>query len=88
MKGHLCYTTRDNSEVTLQHAVVVVPVSTYTHQPYIYKYCDLHYWWTAVEWYLKDQVKSNWVLKKLATHFLCYVKIWITVDKPRTAEVE
>ena len=29
MKGHLCYTTRDNAQVTLQHVVLVVPVSTY-----------------------------------------------------------
>ena len=28
MKGHSCYTTRDNSEVTLQNVVFVVPVST------------------------------------------------------------
>ena len=28
MKVHSCYTTRDNAEVTLRHAVVVVPVST------------------------------------------------------------
>ena len=39
MKGHLCYTTRDNAQVTLQHAVVVVPVSTYTHKICIHKYC-------------------------------------------------
>ena len=28
MKGHSCYTNRDNAEVTLWHAVAVVPVST------------------------------------------------------------
>ena len=28
MKGHLCYTTRDNAQVTLRHVVVIVPVST------------------------------------------------------------
>ena len=28
MKGHPCYTTRDDAEVTLQHIVVVVLVST------------------------------------------------------------
>ena len=28
MKVHLCYTTSDNDEVTLRHAVVVVPMST------------------------------------------------------------
>ena len=26
MKGHLCYTTRDNAEVTLRHDVFVMPV--------------------------------------------------------------
>ena len=87
MKGHLCYITRDNAEVTLHNVVVVVPVSTYTHQPCIHKYCDFHYWWTAVAWHLTDQVKSDLVLKKLATNELCYVKIWITIDKNRTAEV-
>ena len=58
MKGHLCYTTSDNTEVTSRHAVVVIPVSTWTHQPCIHKYCDLRYWWTAVAWYLTDQVNS------------------------------
>ena len=81
-KGHSCYTTRYNAEVTLRHAFFVMPVSTKTHQPCIYKYCDLHYWWTAVAWYLKDQVKSNRVFKKLATNALCYVNIWMTIDKP------
>ena len=71
MKGHSCYTTCDNSEVTLRHVVVVVTVSTYTHQPRIHKYCDFHYWWTAMVWYLTDQEKSGRVLKKLATHALC-----------------
>ena len=28
MKGHLCYTIRDNAEVKLRHTFVVVPVST------------------------------------------------------------
>ena len=27
-KGHLCYTNRDNAEVTLRHDVVIVLVST------------------------------------------------------------
>ena len=44
MKGHLCYTTRDNAEVSLLHAFVIFMVSTYTHQPCIHKYCDFHYW--------------------------------------------
>ena len=88
MKVHSCYTTHDNSEVTLQHAAVVEQVSTYKHQLCIHKYCDFHYWWTAVAWYLTDQVKSNKVLKKLETHALCYVKIWMTVDEPRTAELD
>ena len=30
MKGHSCYTTCDNAQVTLRHVVVVVPVSTLT----------------------------------------------------------
>ena len=47
MKGRSCYTTHDNSEVTLCHAVVVVPVSTQTHPTCIHKYYDLCYWWTA-----------------------------------------
>ena len=85
---NLCYTTRDNAEVTLWHAVVVVTVSTYTHQPCIHKYCNFHYWWTAVAWYLTDHVKSNRVLKKLATCELCYVKTWMTVDEPRTDELD
>ena len=38
--------------------------------------------------YLTDQVKSGLVLKKLATHVLCYVKSWMTVDEPRTDEVD
>ena len=87
MKGHPCYTTRDNAEVTLWHSVVVVTVSNYKHQPCIHKYWDLNYWWMAVAWYLKDQVKSNWVFKNLATRVLCYVKIWMTVDQPSTAEL-
>ena len=88
MKGHQCYKTPDNSEVTLRHAVVVVSVSTYTYQQRIHKYCDYHYWWTAVEWYLTDQVNSDLVFKKPATHALFYVKIWMTIDKPSTAEVD
>ena len=39
-------------------------------------------------WYLTYQVKSDQVLKKLATLELCSVKIWVTVDEPRTAEVD
>ena len=88
MKGHLCYTTSDNAEVTLLHVVDVVMVSTYTHQPCIHKYCDFQYWWTAVAWYLMDQEKSDRVLKKLATHVLCYVKSWMTVGEPNTAELD
>ena len=37
---------------------------------------------------LTDRVKYNQVLKKLATHVLCYAKTWMTVDKPRTDEVD
>ena len=83
MKCHLCYTTCDNAEVILRNAVVV-----YTHQPCINKYYDSRSWWTAVEWYLTDQVKSNQVLKNLATCALCYMKTWMNVDKLRTAEVD
>ena len=43
---------------------------------------------TIVVWYLTDQVKSNHVLNKHETMTLCSVKIWMTVDKPRTAEVD
>ena len=39
-------------------------------------------------WYLTYQVKSKMLLKKLATHALCFVKIWMTVDKPSTAELD
>ena len=88
MKGQSCYTTSDISEEKLWHAVVVVPVPTKTHQPCIHKYCDFHHWWTMVVWYLTDQVKSDRVLKKLATRVLCYVKSWMTVDEPRTAELD
>ena len=88
MKGHLCYTTSDNAEATLQYADVVVPVYTYTHQSCIHKYCDFHSWWTAVTWYLTNQVKSSWVLKNFATHALCYVMSWMTVDELRIAEVD
>ena len=87
MKGHFCYTTRDNDEVTLRHDVVVVPVSTYTHQPYIHKYCDFHYWWKVVAWYFTDQVKSDRLLKKLATHVLCYMKSSMNVGEPRKAKL-
>ena len=88
MKGNSCYTTSDNAEVTLQHAVVVVPVSSYINQPCIHKYCDLHDWWTELAWYLTDQVNSYQVLKKLATLELCYLKSWMIVDNMRTAEVD
>ena len=88
MKGHSCYTACDNAEVTLRHTVVVFPVSTYTHQPCIHKYFNFHYWWTAVVWYLKDQVKSYQVLKKLVNHALCYVNSWMTVEKPRKSELD
>ena len=87
MKDHLCYTTRDSDEVTLRHVTIVVTVSTYKHQPSIHKYCYFRYWWTAMAGYLKYQVKSDQVLKKLATHVLCYVKIWVNVDKPRKPDV-
>ena len=87
-KGHSCYTTRDNTKVTLWNAVVViVPVSTYTHPPCIHKYCDLRYWWTLMAWYLTDQLKYDQVLKKLVTMVFCYVKSWMTVDKLMTDEV-
>ena len=88
MQGRLCYTASDNAEVALRHSVVVVPVSTKTHQTCIHKYCDFHYWWTAMEWYLMDQVKSDWVFKKLATHALCYVKSWMNVDEPMTSDLD
>ena len=88
MKDHLCHIPRDNANVTLWNAVVAVTVSTYTHQPCIHKYCDFHYWWTAMAWYLKDQVKSNWVLKKLETCAMCYLKIWITFDESMTAKLD
>ena len=39
-------------------------------------------------WYLTDQVKSDRVLNKLATHALCYVKCCMTVDETRTAELD
>ena len=80
MKGHFCYKTCDSSEVTLRHTVVVVPVSTYTHQLCIHKYCDFHYWWMAVSWYLTDQVKSDQVSKKIVTHVLCSMKSCMNVD--------
>ena len=88
MKGHFCYKTCDNAEVTLWYDVVVVPVSKQTHPPCIHKYCDLHSWWTAVALYLIDQVKSDQVLKKLANIVLCSVKSWMTVDKPRKYQVD
>ena len=79
MKGYSFYTTRDNGELTVMHAVVVVLVSTYTYQPFIQKYCDFQSWWTEVAWYLTDQVKYDQLLKKLATLVICYVKSWMTV---------
>ena len=88
MKGHLCYTTRNNAEVTLRHTVVVVPLSTKTRQPCIHKYCDFYSWWKAVAWYLTDKVNYDQVLKKLETLLLCYLKIWMTVDKRRKDEVD
>ena len=39
-------------------------------------------------WYFTDQVKYEQVLKNLETLELCSVKSWMTVDKPRTAEVD
>ena len=36
MKVHFCYRTLDNYEVTIQSAVFVVPVSTWTNQPSIH----------------------------------------------------
>ena len=39
-------------------------------------------------WYLTDQVNSDQVLKKLATHELFYLKIWMYVDKPSTDEMD
>ena len=87
MEGHPYYQTSDSTEVTLQHAAVFVPVSTYTHQPFIHKYCDFCYWWTSVACHLTDQVKSERILKKLETHMLCSLKICIAFDKPRTYEV-
>ena len=53
MKGHSCYTTRDNAQVTLQHVIFAVLVSTQTHQPCIHIYFYFHSWWTAVAWYLQ-----------------------------------
>ena len=88
MKGCSCYTNRDNAEVTLWHAVVIVPVSTSTHPPCIHKYCDFCSWWTAVAWYLTDQLKYDQVLKNLAALALCYVKSWMTVDETMTDEVD
>ena len=38
-------------------------------------------------WYLTDQVKSDQLLKKLATKALCSMKMSMTADEPRTAEV-
>ena len=88
IKGFSCYTTCDNAEVTLRHDVVFVPVSTYTHQPCIHKYCSFHSWWKAVACYFTDQVKSDQVMKKLANHAFCYLKIWVTVDEPGKSEVD
>ena len=88
MKGCLCYKNRDNAEVKLWNAVVVVPVSTWTNPPCIHKYSDFCCWWKTVVWYLTDQMKSEQVLKKLVTLALCYVKSWMAVDEPRTEEVD
>ena len=88
MKGHSCYTTRDNSEVTLWHDVVIVPVSTETHTTCIHKYCDFCSWCTSVSWYLKDKMNSDQVLKKLVTLALCSVKSWMTVEEPRAVEAD
>ena len=38
--------------------------------------------------YLKDQVKFDRVLKKVATHVLCYVKSFMNVEEPRIAELD
>ena len=35
-----------------------------------------------------DKVNYEQVLKKIMTLELCYVKIWMTVDEPRKAEVD
>ena len=83
-----CYTTHDNAEVTLCHAVVVGPVSTYTHPPCIHKYCDFRYWWMEVSWYLTDHLKSHQVLNNFATVALCSMKSWMNVDEPKTAEAD
>ena len=42
----------------------------------------------AVAWCLTNQVKSDQVLKKLATLAFSSVKICMTVDELRTAEVD
>ena len=41
-----------------------------------------------MSWYLMDQSKSDRVLKKLVTHALYYVNIWMNVDEPMTAGVD
>ena len=38
--------------------------------------------------HLTGQVKSDQVLKKLATNVLCYVKSWMNVDELRIDEVD
>ena len=88
MKGRQLYTTRDNDEVTLCHAVLIVQVSTQTHKLCTHKYCDFRSWWTAVAQYLTDQLKYDQVLKNLMTLALCSVEIWMTVDEQKTAEVD
>ena len=88
MKGYSCYTAFDNAKLTLRQDAVVVPMSTYTHQLCIHKYCDLHYWWTVVAWYLTDQVKYDQVLEELADLALCSVKSWINVNEPKISEVD
>ena len=88
MKGRSCYTNRDNTEVKLWHDAVVVPVSTWIHSPYIHKYCDFHSWWTAVELYLIDQLKSDQVSKNLVTqsltHLSCHRFVNYNPDLHRT----
>ena len=88
MKDHFCYTTRDNAEVTLCNDVVIVPLSTQTHSLCITKYFDFRSWWMGVSWYLTYQLNSDQVLKKLVILAFFSVNSWMTVDKPRTVEVD
>ena len=39
-------------------------------------------------WYFMDQVKYDKLLKNLATHAFCFVKIWMTDDDLNTAEAD